>query len=397
MDGFPLQQLQRVWRERFGVVAADSYWSIAPGRVNLIGEHTDYHGGFVLPAAIDLKTYLLASVRNDDQVRCYSINQKETKSFSLKTLLPEAVDGWVRYVAACAWSLQQRGYEPCGLDIVMLGTIPFGGGLSSSASLEVACLTLWNTIQGLGLHSSELAQLGQQAENGFVGVPCGIMDQFASAVCEDGHAMKLDCRSLKVQMTPIPKDWKLVVLDTGVHHELASSEYAKRQQECAIGLEAVRRRFPQVELLRDVDRDMLDAAKGDMPELSFRRCGYVLAENDRVGRFTEALANADKERAGELLAASHAGLRDDYNVSCIELDRAVELAQDLPGLIGARMTGGGFGGCTVNLVSAELAEEFQAALQLRYQQWANKGQALLLTPSGGARGGKCDDDSRTNR
>jgi len=383
----PLDRLLASWRDAFRD-RRPTVWASAPGRVNLIGEHTDYHDGFVLPVAIDLKTRVLAAPRADRTVCIRSDNLDEILTFDLEELDPERLPRWGRYVAGPAWALAEAGLEPSGLDAVVWGDVPFGGGLSSSASVEVAFVALWDRLGGWGLSPARMATLARKAENGFVGVPCGIMDQWVVASCEPGAALLLDCRSLDARPVTLPADWRIVVCDTGVHHELASSEYALRQQECAQGLEVLRRREPGLESLRDVDADLLDASRGDLDEVAWRRCTYVLAENARTVACADALAAGDAEAVGCLMAESHAGLRDDYEVSCAELDRAVALAQDLPGLIGARMTGGGFGGCTVNLVWGEHAPAFAEALEAAYRRASGgTGGVRLLAPGGGVEAG----------
>ncbi len=388
----PLSKLDACWRERF----ADNQsikraWAAAPGRVNLIGEHTDYHGGFVMPAAIDLKTYVWAAPRKDNRLRCYSINLDESFEADLDHPDPEKLPGWARYIAGAAWALRESGFALDGIDVVVWGMVPFGGGLSSSASVEIAFITLWEALNELPLTPRHKAEIGQLAENKFVGVPCGIMDQFASSACKAGHALKLDCRSLETESVVIPDTWRMVVCDTGVRHELASSEYAKRQAECGEGVKRIQTDHPDVELLRDVTDGMLDAVRDELDPIVYRRCRYALDENSRVHRFANALRDGNADVVGEVMAAGHAGLRDDYSVSCAELDRAVELANNIPGLIGARMTGGGFGGCTVNLVHAEQADAFRETLEDAYKTFSGgKGGALLLKAGSGAEGGSLD-------
>ena len=390
-SAFPKEKLIEAFVSQFGPLnEQDAFWAQAPGRVNLIGEHTDYHGGFVFPAALDLRSYILARPRVDRVVNVTAMNLGESFSFDLDTLHLGSQTGWRRYVAGPAWALMQEGCKPaCGVDAVVYGSVPFGGGLSSSASIEVAWITLFNVMNGWGLAPRRVAEIGQLAENRFVGVPCGIMDQFASAACAEGQALLLDCRSYETRSVPIPRDWRLVVCDTGVKHELANGEYGKRQDECRLGLDAVTHHHPEVELLRDVTLPMLDSARADMSERSYRRCRYVIEENERVGAFATALEAADATEAGRLMAASHAGLATEYEVSCDELDRAVALANTLPGLIGARMTGGGFGGSTVNLVHERTVHEFCLALAERYKAYSGgKGRVLSFVPGGGAKGGR---------
>ncbi len=392
---FPLGRLATAWQRTFGDPGGrEFFWARAPGRVNLIGEHTDYHDGFVFPVAIDLATYVLAAPRTDGRVRIHSLNFDRTETFDSGKLAPGEMDGWVRYPAGTLWAMRQRGLHPKGLDAVAFGVVPLGGGLSSSASLEIAFIALCDAANGWNLAPAVMAEIGRSAENGFVGVPCGIMDQFASAACRPGAALMLDCRNLDHEHVSVPQDWRMVICDTGVRHELAASEYGKRQEECRVGLEAIRARHPEVKALRDVSLPMLEDTRADMPEISFRRCGYVIRENGRVAAFADALRRADETEAGKWMAESHAGLRDEYEVSSTELDRAVELAAGLPGRIGSRMTGGGFGGCTVNLVRKERAEEFRKRLEDDYRAASGgRGGCLILAPGGGAAGGKID---RTN-
>lgn len=388
---FPKEKLVAAFVAQFGALQpGDAYWAEAPGRVNLIGEHTDYHGGFVFPAALDLRSYILARPRADRKVNVFAMNLGESFSFDLDVLHLGSETGWRRYVAGPAWALISEGCKPAqGVDAVVYGTVPFGGGLSSSASIEVAWITLFNVMNGWQLLPRRVAEIGKLAENRFVGVPCGIMDQFASAACAEGQALMLDCRSYETRSVPIPKDWRLVVCDTGVKHELANGEYAKRQDECRLGLDAVTHHHPEVELLRDVTLELLDSAKGDMSERSYRRCRYVILENARVLAFAEALEKADAQAAGRLMAASHAGLATEYEVSCEELDRAVAIANTLPGLIGARMTGGGFGGSTVNLVHEKDVDNFCKALGDAYKSYSGgKGRILAFAPGSGAKGGR---------
>ncbi len=387
---FPLDRLRSAWAAAFGDPRGRRWsWATAPGRVNLIGEHTDYNGGFVLPAAIHLQTRVLAAARADSVVRVRADNLGETATFDLGTPDRDALPPWARYVAGPAWTLCEAGLSPAGVDAVVWGDVPLGGGLSSSASLEVAFVALWDRLGGFGLAPLRLAELAQQAERECVGVPCGIMDQLAAAACPAGHALLLDCASRQWRPVPLPPAWRIVVCDTGVRHALATSEYARRQEECARGVSAVQRLRPEVRWLRDVDEALLEAARAEMDELAWRRCRYVLAENARTLACADALAAGEPGPVRELMAASHAGLRDEYEVSCPELDRAVELAATLPGLVGARMTGGGFGGCTVNLVEADRAEAFAATLGERYRAWSGgQGGALLLRPGGGATAGE---------
>ncbi len=349
----------------------------APGRVNLIGEHTDYNDGFVLPAAIGFTTTVAIAPRSDARLRVYSANMSEMVEAPLPTAGTEGLQRagaarWPDYVFGVAWALGDAGVPLRGADLLIQGEVPLGSGLSSSAALEVACALALTRLAGVSLAPARLAQICQRAENLYVGTRCGIMDQFAAVHGRAGHAMLLDCRSLEHRLVPLgtigsrPGDVSLVVCNTLVRHELAAGAYNQRRQECEQGLRILAGILPGIRALRDVTGAALAQHAGALDEVSFRRCRHVVAENERVLAAVAALDAGDLAAFGVLMGASHRSLRDDYAVSCVELDLLVDLAGSIPGVLGARMTGGGFGGCTVNLVRHEALAVFRREITRGY-------------------------------
>lgn len=370
------------FREAFGRDAA--YAADAGGRVNLIGEHTDYHEGFVFPAAIDLRTWAAAAPRDDGLLRIRSLNLGEDAVSPVADLAPTPASHWRAYVQGPFWALAEAGIPVGGADVVVRGGVPFGGGLSSSAAIEVALVALGGAMAGASLTAPEIARLARRAENGYCGVPCGAMDQMASACGQAGHALLLDCRTLTYEAVPVPANWVLVVADSGVRHSVAGPEYANRQRECAEGMAAVRAAYPEVRMARDLTMDDLEAVRHRMPEVSFRRLRHAVTENARCLQARHALAHGEAATLGRLLAGSHESLAKDYEVSCAELDALVEAATGIPGCIGARLTGAGFGGNTVNVVESHRAESFREALAAAYH--ARTGRATVVRvvrPAGG--------------
>ncbi len=327
----------------------------SPGRVNLIGEHTDYNGGFVLPGAID--KVIVAAIRPNgtDTIRVYSYDMKETEEFALDE---KPIQSWAMYIYGVVNELLKAGKEVHGFDCVFGGDIPIGSGLSTSAALESTFVFALNDLYQLGLEKMEMAKIGQAAEHNSVGVRCGIMDQFASVFGEEGHVLRLDCRSLEYESLPFhPGHCRVVLLDTQVKHNLAASEYNIRRSECEEGVATIQKKYPKVQLLRDVTPEMLGEFKKKLKESTFRRCMYVIRENLRVLEAQEALKAGDYQKFGALMFASHEGLSKEYNVSCEESDFLVDVARQC-GVLGARMMGGGFGGCTINLLDESLYDEF---------------------------------------
>jgi len=324
----------------------------APGRVNLIGEHTDYNDGFVMPAAIDLQTVVAAAPRQDRRVRLASANVAGTIELDLDNLDPLPRNHWSDYVRGVALMLERAGVRLRGADLLVGTSIPIGGGLSSSAALEVAAGQALLTLAAAPVELRALALACQRAENEVVGNRCGIMDQFIACFGEAGRAVLLDCRSLEHRALPLPDDVRVVVCDTLVRHQLAGSEYNARRADCEEGVRRLAIGRGEVRALRDLTLEDLERG-ADLPPVMLRRCRHVIGENARVLDAAAALDRGDLAGVGLLMSASHRSLRDDYEVSCRELDLLVELATPVQGVYGTRMTGGGFGGCTVTLVRAD--------------------------------------------
>ncbi len=340
----------------------------APGRVNLIGEHTDYNDGFVMPAAVGFSTYVAIGPRPDRKLVIHSEEFAGSFEFDLDHLPEKRTGAWCDYVLGVAWVLRQRGHELAGANLLVHGKVPIGSGLSSSAALEVSSAFAFLGLSGMQLHLPEVAKLCRAAENDFVGAKVGIMDQFVSCMGKAGHAFFLDCRSLEFRLVPIPAGLQLVVCNTMVKHDLATGAYNTRREECEEGVRVFRRWDPSVRALRDVSIELLDEQKKDMPATIWKRCSHVVRENQRTLDAARALTEGDLKKVGKLMRESHDSLRDLYEVSCRELDIMVDSATGLPGFCGGRMTGGGFGGCTVNLVREENAENFSQKIAERYYE-----------------------------
>ena len=338
----------------------------APGRVNLIGEHTDYNDGFVLPAALEQCAWAAAAARPDRRLRARSTRVGETVEFDLDDPAARRRRDWSDYVHGVALMLQRDGYRLIGADLLIDSDVPVGGGLSSSAALEVSTGYALLACAGSEIDRTRLALCCQRAENEFVGMRCGIMDQFASCYGAADRALLIDCRSLERRLAPIDASVRLVICNSMVRHELAVSEYNRRREQCEEGVAWLSKALPGIRALRDITLDDLARHGGALSDVIFRRCRHVVAENDRVLRAVAALEAGQVEEFGRLMNESHASLRDDYEVSCRELDVLAETARRLDGVLGARMTGGGFGGCTVNLVRAEAAERFVAGVAEGY-------------------------------
>ena len=340
----------------------------APGRVNLIGEHTDYNEGFVLPAAIDRYIEFAGRRRADRMVRVHSADFDDSVEFSLDDIQKDPAHRWSDYLRGVSKFLEADGHRLTGADVVFGGNVPREAGLSSSAAVEVGATTFWQKLVGLKLEPVYVVKLSRRAENEFVGVPCGIMDQFISALGRREHALFLDCRDLSYRHVPLRGEVKIVVCNSGVKRALAQSEYEVRLKQCRQAEAQLRTAGLAVNSLRDVEPEDLETAGGALTEILRRRARHVVTENHRVLEAVKVLEEGDLERFGELMNASHESLRDDYEVSSKELDALVELAWKQPGTLGARMTGAGFGGCTVNLVRADAADAFAAAVSKGYQE-----------------------------
>jgi galactokinase len=377
-------EVRRVFRELFGAGRVRCFR--APGRVNLIGEHTDYNGGFVLPMAIDRAATVAAAPRADRRVRAHSVNLGETAEFDLDRPGRVRRGLWLDYVEGVARSLLQRGARLGGADLVVSSDVPAGAGLSSSAALEVSTGMALAAVSGAQVGALELALAGQEAEHTYVGTKCGIMDQLTATRGRAGHALLIDCRTLEA--TPIPLDTSetaVVICDTHVRHELASSAYNERRADCERGVELLREVLPNVEALRDVTVADLERYGARLPETVRRRCRHVVTENARTLAAAEALRAGRTDELGRLMWQSHDSLRDDYEVSCAELDALVEIAAGVSGVAGARMTGGGFGGSTVNLVRPRALPDFRRAVMAEFsKRFGHAPTVYVSEPGGGA-------------
>ena len=358
----PKETTAQLFTQHFG--AAPSHFFRAPGRVNLIGEHTDYNDGFVLPCAINYHTVIAAAPRADDRVVLVAADYGgQASQFSLlEPILPDPAAPWSNYVRGVAWALTIRGYRLSGANMVISGDVPQAAGLSSSASLEVVAGTAWAGLGGLDIDGKTIALVGQQAENDFVGMRCGIMDQFISALGRQDHALLLDCRSLDYQAVPVPPGVAIIIANSNVKRGLVDSEYNKRRQEC----EAAAAHFG-LPALRDVPPDLFAAHEDELPEIVAKRARHVITENARTLAAAEALARGDMRAMGRLMAESHASMRDDFEITVPPINALVDIAGQVIGEAGgARMTGGGFGGCIVALAPQELAPDIEAAIAHKY-------------------------------
>ena len=339
----------------------------APGRVNLIGEHTDYNDGFVMPAALQFSAYVAAGPRIDHKLNVHSVDFDESHCFDLGDISDGPTGHWSDYVRGVAGVLQAQGNAIRGANLVVKGDVPIGAGLSSSAALEVSAALALLTNSGLTVGRVQLAEMCQRAEHEYAGTKCGIMDQFISCFGRANHALLLDCRSLAYELVGIDDHVRIVVFNTMVKHELASGEYNRRRADCEAGVRFLQQFLPGVRALRDVSLSQLQQHGAALPNVTYKRCRHVIGENARVLQAASALKESDLSRFGVLMGESHVSLRDDYEVSCQELDLMVELARPCRGVYGARMTGGGFGGCTVNLVESDAVDEFAVTVAQGYE------------------------------
>lgn len=376
-------------RSRFRGLFGDSgdlQIAAAPGRVNLIGEHTDYNDGWVFPMAIERHVWVAFAGRSDSILRAHSVAFNETREVSLEDLESARGSRWFSYVAGMAWAMSSSGLSLEGIDMVVDGNVPVGSGLSSSAALEMAIARALCAASRIGWDPKRMARLGQQVENDFVGVNCGLMDQMASAAAQHGCALLLDCRSLETEAVRFPEQATIVVMDTGSRRSLAASTYNDRRASCDRAVEILRSIAPDIRALRDVDRDLLESARSLMDNITFRRAVHVVEENLRPRAMATALREANLEMAGHLMNASHASLRDLYGVSGKELNLITDLARRHPACFGARLTGAGFGGCAVALVEAENADAFIDEMQASYAAQVDlPSDFFACSPVGGAR------------
>jgi len=376
-------------RERFASVfgsATPAGVAVAPGRVNLIGEHTDYNDGFVLPMAIDRVAVAVFRPRTDRTLRAHSVAFEETREVDLGSLRAPGGDDWLAYVAGVAWALGVEGSEVPGIDLVVDGDVPLGAGLSSSAALEMATARALSALAEVPWDAPRMARLGQKAENEYVGMNCGIMDQFASAACREGHALLLDCRSLETRPVHVPDAAAVVVMDTGARRTLAGSAYNDRRAACERVVSHLQGFEPAVKALRDVTPEILERGRTGLDLTDFRRASHVVPEIARPAQMATALEAGDLAAAGRLMNDSHFSLRDLYEVSCEELDVMTEIARKQLSCYGARMTGAGFGGCAVALVALDAVEGFCHHVLSAYTEKVDLPAALYpCRPMPGAR------------
>ncbi len=360
-----IKKINQVFEQRFGRA---SLWVKSPGRVNLIGEHTDYNDGFVFPAAIDKAIYFAMATNSKQKFRFYAYDFQEY--FELDTdKLGITGTAWANYLLGVYAQFKKAGYHLEGVDCVFGGDIPMGAGLSSSAAIENGFALALNKIFDTKIGKLDMVKLAQKAEHEYAGVQCGIMDQFAIMYGKKDHALKLDTRSLDFDYANIGlKDYDLVLCDTRVKHELASSEYNTRRKECETGVMILQRYDKNIRALRDVSLELLEQHKTEFDPMVYKRCIYVVKENNRVEQAFFALQNNDIQQFGELMYRSHEGLRDEFEVSCNELDLLYNIAKNSEDVVGARMMGGGFGGCTINIVKRDKLGTFSENISKAYQK-----------------------------
>lgn len=340
----------------------------APARINIIGEHTDYNDGLVFPTTTALFTSIAAVPRPDRIVRVDSKNMQDARSFDLDDIEPDDNPGWIDYAKGVAAELEAEGIHLQGADLKIESEIPLGGGLSSSASFELAVATALLRVADRSLPGPLLAEICRRAEMRYAGVNCGIMDQYTVACCKRGHAMLLDCRSLDVEQVAIPPSAGMLIIDSGVKHRLPDSGYNRRSDECAEAVNILSQDAPKFAALRDLSMEMLETQKDRLGDLLYRRCRHVVSENQRVRDAYAALQSDDLIKLGKLISVSHASLRDDFEVSCDEVDQLVAIADECTGVLGSRMVGAGFGGCVLSLVESGKVDEAARQIRQKYKE-----------------------------
>jgi len=371
MEDKLIHQFQQQYNNKPLVVAA-------PGRVNLIGEHTDYNSGFVLPGAVDKRIYIAIGKNYEGVLNVWANQYDQQFSFNLEEIHP--VDGWPTYLLGMMYHFRKDGHLLSGVDVVIDGNVPLGAGMSSSAAVCSAFGFALNELFGLGLSRMAIALTGQKTEHLFAGVKCGIMDQFASLHGKKGHLMKLDCRSLQYEYIPFDfPDYKIVLVNTMVSHSLASSEYNVRRQQCEEGVSVIQKYFPSVASLRDIGIDQLEQHKAELNALVYRRCNFIINENRRLQEGCEFLKKSDLASFGQMMYEAHEGLSNWYEVSCEESDFLVAQAKLFDGVMGARQMGGGFGGCTINIIRNEAIENFSSYIRNSYMQQFNVVPEIYIT------------------
>jgi galactokinase len=365
------------FREVYGTSPSGTFR--APGRVNLIGEHTDYNDGFVMPAAIEFYSYAAIGERADHTLSVYSEQFHQSVEFSIAHLAGPPRKHWSDYVRGVAAVLRDEGYPLRGANLVIDGQVPIGSGLSSSAAIEVTTALALTSLGGVTIPLLEVARLCQRAENTYTGARCGIMDQFVSCFGKQDHALMLDCRSLEATYLQLSPNVCLVICNTMVRHELATGEYNERRASCERVVETIAKFRPEVRALRDLTLEDLEHYQNQISSVDFRRCRHVITENDRVKDAKAALESADLARFGELMYLSHDSLDQDYEVTCRELNIMVKLAREFEGVYGARMTGGGFGGCTITLVESKVVPEFRATVAREYEKLTGLSPQIVVS------------------
>jgi len=351
----------------------------SPGRVNLLGEHTDYNDGFVLPAAIDMAIYLAVRERADQKIDIHAIDVGQSITLDLANMEHSNLR-WPDYFSGIISELHKAGHILNGVDCAFAGDLPIGKGLASSAALEGAFGYALNTLFGLGITPIDLVKIGQRAENNFVGVKCGVMDQYINIFGRKGRVIRLDCRSLLLEYYPFKSDkYQIALCDTGIRHRLEDTAYNKRRQECEESVSILRRFDPHIEALRDVSMHFLDSHSGALTDELYRRSRYVIRENFRVLNGCRDLQNDNLTAFGEKMFLSHEGLKSDYEVSIPELDILVDLSKDFKGVIGARMMGAGFGGCTITLIEKDRLAEFKTFIEKTYRTKTGKKLNVYLS------------------
>lgn len=361
----------------------------APGRVNLIGEHTDYNEGFVFPAAIDREMLIAAGPSGDERVSALSMDYNELDVVDLKHIEHSEEHPWSNYFRAVLDILYKAGYELKGFNAVLSGNVPQGAGLSSSAAFEVAVATTCNALFDLGISKKDVALLSQKSENQFIGVQCGIMDQFISALGEDDSALMIDCKSLSYKAVPLrlaTGGYSIVITNSGVRRGLVDSEYNARRNECSEGAKQLSRLTGRdIKTLRDARLEDLISHETSLPDKVFKRSKHVVSENQRVLDAVDALERGDIKRFGQLMNESHVSMKDDFEISCSEIDQLVEMSQNFPGVAGARLTGAGFGGCTVAIVESAQVQKFKEELIPKYEsQTGKKAEVYVCSATAGA-------------
>ena len=369
--------IQALFATHFG--HAPSMVVRAPGRVNLIGEHTDYNDGFVLPAAIDRATFIAASARTDRRVRVFAADLNESDEFAIDQIESSGLRPWSNYIRGMVRALLAAGHAINGADLVVSSSVPRGAGLSSSAALEVATGYVFQLFYNLNILGEELALMAQATENHFVGVNCGIMDQFIVTLGQAHHALLIDCRDLSYQAVSVPENAAIVICDSHIERSLAASAYNQRRAECEHAVEILSKSLPGIKALRDVSSQQLQQYSQELPSIVLQRARHVISENERVLHGVAALRAGNVAEFGRLMNASHASMRDDYNVSIPEMDALVASAQRVSGCFGSRLTGAGFGGCTVSLVENGAVEHFRHEVAAAYLAATGRTASIYVT------------------